>query len=104
MSEHDESIPVPPPISVEGNISDVSPEPSSSKPLSYWLKRFLACNPFYLISAALLLFGLYRVSMEPGFLAKETAQLAFNLSSIKCYYMLLIGTAIFLSRRKIWYD
>src|SRR5438128_1902426 len=43
------------------------------RPLAGWLKRLLICNPFYLLSAALLLFGLYRVSVDPNFLPAEAA-------------------------------
>src|SRR6266700_1645471 len=75
-----------------------------ARPLSYWLRRFLACNPFYLVSAALLLFGFYRVSVDPGFLTRETSQLIFNFTSLQFYEVLLVVTAIFLGRRRIWYD
>ena len=56
----------------------IEPE-NSEKPLIYWLKKLLACNPFYLVSAALLLYGFYRVSIDPNFLHGEIAQLFFNL-------------------------
>jgi hypothetical protein len=46
-----------------------------SWPIKYWVKRFLACNPFYLVSAALLLYGFYRVSVDADFLRGELAQL-----------------------------
>lgn len=69
-----------------------------------WLKRLLACNPFYLLSAALLLFGVYRVSVDPAFLATETRQLAFNFTSLQIYECLLVTTAILLARRALWYD
>jgi hypothetical protein len=75
-----------------------------SQRLSNWVKRFLACNPFYLVSAALLLYGFYRVSVDPDFLRHETAQLLFNFSSLQGYEILLVVTAIFLARRRIWYD
>ncbi len=71
---------------------------------SHWLKRLLACNPFYLVSAALLLFGMYRVSIDPNFLRTETAQLIFNFTSLQFYELLLVFTAVFLTRRCIWYD
>ena len=74
------------------------------KPLWYWVKRVLACNPFYLVSAALLLYGIYRVSADPNFLSKEVAQLFFNFTSLQLYEALLVTTAIFLARRRIWYD
>jgi len=73
-------------------------------PTAYWFKRLLACNPFYLVSAALLLFGMYRVSIDPNFLRTETSQLIFNFTSLQFYELLLVFTAIVLARRCIWYD
>jgi len=75
-----------------------------NRPISYWAKRFLACNPFYLVSAALLLYGFYRVSVDANFLRGELAQLWFNFGSLQCYELLLVLTAILLARRRIWYD
>src|SRR6266851_4494953 len=86
-----------------GNVLAAKPQ-LPAKPLSYWLTRFLACNPFYLVSAALLLYGLYRVSDDPKFLSRETSQLAFNFTSLQFYEAILVATAIFLARRGIWYD
>src|SRR5437899_3006892 len=67
-------------------------------------KRLLATNPFYPISAALLLYGFYKVSADPRFLPGEISQLIFNFSSLQVYEVLLVLTAIFLARRRIWYD
>ena len=78
--------------------------PHGAGSISRWLKKVLVCNPFYLLSAAFLLFGMYRVSVDPNFLPAEVAQLTFNFSSLQCYELLLVGTAIFLARRRIWYD
>lgn len=80
------------------------PAPPPARRWSYWAKRFLVCNPFYLASAALLLFGLYRVSLDPGFLPEEIAQLGFNFTALQFYELLLVGTAMLLARRLIWYD
>jgi hypothetical protein len=95
-----ESSPNPPPES--------QPAPvrvrAGDRPLSYWVKKFLICNPFYLASAALLLFGLYRVSLDPSFLPEEVAQLKFNFTSLQLYELLLVSTAMLLARRLIWYD
>ena len=102
----------------ETNSAEASPElppqPQPATPRAFaaprnrrvvhWLKRLLASNPFYLVSAALLLFGMYRVSMDPSFLRTETAQLVFNFSSLQSYELLLVFTAVFLARRCIWYD
>lgn len=74
------------------------------KPFSWWLRKLFACNPFYLASAALLLFGCYRISIDATFLKKEAVQLVFNYSSVQFYEILLVITAIFLARRRIWYD
>lgn len=70
----------------------------------YWLRRFVACNPFYLASAALLLFGLYRVSVDPGLFGREVLQLVFNLASLQLYELALVLTAVVLARRLLWYD
>jgi len=74
------------------------------RPVSVWLKRLLVCNPFFLGSALLLLYGLYRVSIDPKFLATEVAQLTFNFTSLQLYELLLVITAAILARRFIWYD
>src|ERR1700759_5394989 len=100
MNEHDDSeIIAPPTIS-----APPPPERPQPKPFSYWARRFLVCNPFYLVSAALLLFGMYRISVERNFFTEEISQLAFNLSSLEFYEALLVMTAIFLASRRIWYD
>jgi hypothetical protein len=84
--------------------SEIKLSPPSPPPGDHWLKRLLACNPFYLVSVALLLYGCYRISLEPGIFGKESAHLIFNFSSLQTYELLLVGTAIFLAHRRIWYD
>lgn len=69
-----------------------------------WVKRFLAGNPFYLVSAALLLFGINRLAVDPNFLKAEVAKLGFNFSALQVYELLVAGMAILLARRKVWYD
>jgi len=102
MNEPGESENNPPPIvPLSTPIGPQLPEP---KPFSHWAKRFLVCNPFYLVSAALLLFGMYRISVDRNFITEEISQLAFNLTSLGFYEILLVATAIFLARRRIWYD
>jgi hypothetical protein len=71
---------------------------------SYWARVLLVCNPFYLVSAALLLCGLYLVSDDAHFPGRETAQLTFNFTALQFYEALLAATAIMLARRRIWYD
>src|SRR5258706_3656399 len=75
-----------------------------AKPIFYWLKKFLACNPLYLGSAALLLLGIYEVSIDPQFLRGEIAQLGFNLGALQVYELLLVITALWLARGSLWYD
>jgi len=84
--------------------AETPPTPDSPLPMGRWLRGFLATNPFYLLSAALLLFGIYRISVGPGLFGTDTAQLAFNFSSLQFYEILLVGTAIVLARRAVWYD
>ena len=75
-----------------------------ARSFAHWLSSFLACNPFYISSAALLLYGFYRVSIDPHFLPRETAQLIFNFSALQSYEILIVLTALFLAARQVWYD
>ncbi len=81
-----------------------TPPPSPARGLSHWLRVLLVCNPFYLFSAAMLLWGLYLVSDDAHFPGRETAQLTLNFSALQVYEALLAATAIVLARRRIWYD
>src|SRR5580658_9249455 len=108
MNENDESnVPSVPPVIPNPN-PEASPglPPSGPnhlpRPLSWWLRRFFACNPFYLVSAALLLYGCYRISIDGTFADHETAWMLFNFSSVQVYELLLVGVAIFLARRYLW--
>jgi hypothetical protein len=90
-------VPVPPTL-------DSPAPPTPPVPWGRWFRGFLATNPFYLMSAALLLYGMYRVSADAALFHSETAQLAFNFGSLQFYEILLVGTAILLARRAVWYD
>jgi hypothetical protein len=87
------------------------PEPAIEQPphkparsFTDWLKRLFVCNPFYLVSAALLLYGVHRISMDGGLFVAETSQLLFNFSALQMYEILLALTATLLVARRIWYD
>lgn len=69
-----------------------------------WVSRFLAGNPFYMASAALLLFGINRLVVDPDFLGAETPKLIFSFSALQVYEVVLVGVAIWLAQRRIWYD
>jgi hypothetical protein len=80
------------------------PAPPKPIPWGQYMRYLCATNPFYLMSAALLLYGIHRVSADTDAFKAETTQLAFNFGSLQFYEILLIGTAIALARRLIWYD
>lgn len=85
--------------------ASAAPRPSDvTDDLVDGLKRFLICNPFYLASAALLLFGLSRLTQDTQFLNTETRQVLFQFVVLQGYGFLLVGTALWLSRQQIWYD
>lgn len=67
-------------------------------------RRLLVCNPFFLCSAALLLLGVYQLSVDPRFLGDETQKLYFNFGTLQVYGVLLAATAILLAARRVWYD
>jgi len=104
MNENDQTS-VPPPIAPNPEpVPPPLPALPNPRPISWWLRKFLACNPFYLVSAALLLYGCYRVSIDAPFFNGETARLLFNFTSVQVYEVLLVLVGIFLARRSLWYD
>src|SRR5438094_9101831 len=89
-----------PPITV----TDVPDRRAPKAALAFWARRLIVCNPFYLLSVALLLFGCYRISIEPALFNHEAAHLFFNFSSLQLYELLLVVTAVFLFLKNIFYD
>jgi hypothetical protein len=69
-----------------------------------WARRLLVCNPFFLCSAALLLFGVNKLSGEDRLFRDEIQNLLFNFSALQFYEVLVVFTAVVLARRKVWYD
>jgi hypothetical protein len=97
--------PNPAPLSpTDAPTAPMPPPTSKSIDWGYWARRLLVCNPFFLCSAALLLFGVNRLSLDPNFLGEEQSNLIFNYSALQLYGFLVVGTALILARRKIWYD
>jgi hypothetical protein len=64
----------------------------------------MAGNPFYLASAGLLLYGINELTTDSKLVGAEFPLLRFNFCALFLYEMMLVGTAILLIRRKIWYD
>jgi hypothetical protein len=102
MNDNDLTNAPPPIAAVPASTPPAAPDPI--KPFSWWVRKFLEYNPFYLVSAAMLLFGCYRVSIDAPMFHWETARVLFNFFSVQVYEILLVFTAILLARRKIWYD
>lgn len=73
-------------------------------PLLMAFKRILAGNPFYLASAGLLLYGINQLTTDPKLVGAEFPMLRFNFCALLLYEIMLVGTAIALIRRRIWYD
>ena len=67
-------------------------------------KRIMAGNPFYLASAGLLLYGINQLTMDSKLVGSEFPMLRFNFCALALYEIMLVGTAILLIRRRIWYD
>lgn len=100
-------------MKTEPSESPVSPNPDAAPPPAdgtvpidwrYWARRLLVCNPFFLASAALLLFGINRLSLDPEFLNDDRSNLLFNYGALQIYESIVVLTALILARRKIWYD
>jgi hypothetical protein len=96
------------PIRSEAGSTSSSTSPSirtlAAERLQRCLAKIAVGNPFYLLSAALLLYGIYRAAVDPRFLETDSKQVIFNFSALQVYEALLAVTAIMLARRRIWYD
>jgi len=79
----------------------VPPEP---RRVWLWLWNVLAGNPFYPLSALLLLWGISCCVQGTGLLAGELRQLYFNFSALQLYEAVVVLVAWFLARRRLWYD
>src|SRR5215469_5009808 len=67
-------------------------------------KQVMAGNPFYLASAGFLLYGINQLTTDSKLVGSELPMLKFNFCALVLYEIMVVGTAILLSRRKIWYD
>lgn len=97
MNESQHPEPVSPLAPAAAGARPAPPEPD-------WFRRFLACNPFYLVSVALLLFGVSRLTRDPRFLTTETGEVLMKFGVLHAYGFLLVGTASWLIRRRVRYD
>jgi len=52
------------------------PSEPSSRPISHWLRLILAGNPFYILSAVLLLYSMRRLSLDARIFSDETSLLS----------------------------
>jgi len=69
------------------------------------LRRWIvAGNPFYPLSAVLVLFGIFLLSGDERLFGAELAQLWFNFGALAGFGLLIVTTALFLFRRCIHYD
>jgi hypothetical protein len=84
--------------------TDPESEPPRRHPAMRWLRWVVARNPLYPLSAALLLFGINRLSTDPTFLPVEEANLFFNFSALEFYEIMLVGVALLLAHRRLHYD
>lgn len=82
----------------------VATAPSDPPAWRDWLRLILDGNPFYLLSAVLILWATYRLSIDPHFFKREITQLYFNFGSLQTYEIVLAVTAAFLAKRLILYD
>jgi hypothetical protein len=67
------------------------------------LRRLLAANPFYLLSPLLMIIGVDMLWRDVGMLS-NAEHLEMNMLSLHLYELLLVGGALLLSKRRIWYD
>lgn len=69
-----------------------------------WVRWLLAGNPFYPVSAGLVLLGVFLLSGEQRIFDTELRQLWFNLGAVSGYGFLMVFTAVWLYRRRVHYE
>lgn len=94
---------VTPDVSLESAASrpEIEPAESGWRLLRRWI---VAGNPFYPLSAVLVLFGIFLLFGDERLFGAELAQLWFNFGALEGYGLLIVVTTLFLFRRGIHYD
>ncbi|GEM_PF-2106820 len=92
-------------INVRDADNDRDLPPPSTKFTGNELFRWIVLgNPFYPLSVALVLLGVFLLSGEEKMFGSELNQLFFNFGSVEFYGLLVALTAVFLFRGQIYYD
>ncbi len=99
----DSSLSITPDVSLDSAAPrpEIEPAESGWRLLGRWI---VAGNPFYPLSAVLVLFGIFLMSGDERLFGGELAQLWFNFGAVEGYGLLIGLTALFLFRRGVHYD
>jgi hypothetical protein len=85
------------------NADAQNPQSTALEPRRRGLHTLLACNPFYLLSPLLMIIGVDMLWRDVAMLS-NAEHLGMNMLSLHLYELLLVGGAILLAKKKIWYD
>lgn len=96
--------PMPTPPAIPTSAQPPSPPLDVKHHFGRWMRYILAGNPFYILSAVLVLWSMDRLSIDSRIFSSELPQLYFNVSAFQVYEAMLVVTAIFLAGRGIAYD
>ncbi|MFT5126632.1 MAG: hypothetical protein ACI8W8_000227 [Rhodothermales bacterium] len=78
-------------------------ENAADPPRPRGIHTLLACNPFYLLSPLLMIIGVDMLWRDVAMLS-NAEHLGMNMLSLHLYELMLVGGAILLASKKIWYD
>ena len=67
-------------------------------------KFILTCNPWFLSSAVMLLYGIYQVRVDKIFLDSEELEVLFSFFTLQVYEAMALFSAWYFLRRKLSYD
>lgn len=91
----------------DSTLPPVDPHGNTGGCRQLWIRRLhwiVAGNPFYPLSAVLVLLGVFLLSGDDRLFSTEAGQLYFNFGTLQMYGFLIATTAVFLFRRAIYYD
>ena len=70
-----------------------------------FLSKFIVtCNPWFLSSAVMLLYGIYQVRVDKIFLDSEELEVLFSFFTLQIYEAMALFSAWFFLKRKLSYD
>ncbi|MCH2209455.1 MAG: hypothetical protein MK132_26835, partial [Lentisphaerales bacterium] len=71
---------------------------------NFWNKFIVTCNPWFLSSAVILLFGIYQIRVDEVFLGSEEVEVLYSFFTLQVYEIMALLSAWCFLKRRLNYD